>query len=69
VVTDGASIPSVGPLAYVRLRKAEYSVAELDAWADRLAKVVADDRDAYVFLKHDDAATGPRLAQELRRRG
>ncbi len=58
----------MGPLAYVRLRKGDYSAGELDAWADRLAKVVADDRDAYAFLKHDDAATGPRLAEELRRR-
>ena len=65
VVTDGPSVPSVGPLAYVRLRKGDYSAVELDAWADRLAKVVAEDRDAYVFLKHDDAATGPRLAREL----
>ncbi len=69
VLTDSPSIPSVGPLAYVRLRRAEYTPADLDRWAEVLAKVVADDRDAYVFLKHDDAATGPRLAKELRARG
>ncbi len=65
VLTDAPSIPSVGPVAYVRLRKGDYTPAELDAWAERLAKVVAEDRDAYVFLKHDDAASGPRLAREL----
>jgi uncharacterized protein YecE (DUF72 family) len=59
------AIPSVGPVAYVRLRRAGYTPADLDLWAERLAKVAAEDRDAYVFLKHDDAATGPRLAQEL----
>ncbi|MDQ3895730.1 MAG: DUF72 domain-containing protein [Actinomycetota bacterium] len=69
VVTDGPSVPSVGPLAYVRLRKGDYSAGDLDVWAERLAKVVAEDRDAYAFFKHDDAATGPRLARELRRRG
>ncbi|MGH9264329.1 MAG: DUF72 domain-containing protein [Acidimicrobiales bacterium] len=69
VVTDGPAIPAVGPVAYVRLRAGGYSAAELDAWAERVAKVVAEDRDAYVFFKHDDAATGPRLAQELRARG
>jgi uncharacterized protein YecE (DUF72 family) len=58
-------IPSVGPVAYVRLRRFDYTPAELDLWAERLAKVAADDRDAYVFLRHDDAATGPRLAREL----
>jgi uncharacterized protein YecE (DUF72 family) len=65
VYTDTPSIPSVGPVAYVRLRKGDYPPAELDAWAERLAKAAAEDRDAYVFLKHDDAGTGPRLAQEL----
>ena len=59
------TIPSVGPVAYVRLRRPDYTPADLDGWAQRLAEVAADDRDAYVFLKHDDAATGPRLAGEL----
>jgi uncharacterized protein YecE (DUF72 family) len=59
------AIPSVGPVAYVRLRRSDYTEADLDLWAERLVKVAAEDRDAYVFLKHDDAASGPRLAQEL----
>jgi uncharacterized protein YecE (DUF72 family) len=70
VVSDTAerpapAIPSVGPVAYVRLRRPGYTPADLDLWAERLAKVAAGDRDAYVFLKHDDQATGPRLAREL----
>jgi uncharacterized protein YecE (DUF72 family) len=67
VAVDTNPVPA-GPVAYVRLRRAAYSAEELDAWAERLAKVTADGRDAYVFLKHDDAATGPALAQELRAR-
>jgi len=59
------AIPGIGPVAYVRLRRSDYTPADLDLWAERLAKVAAEDRDAYVFLKHDDAATGPRLAREL----
>lgn len=62
------AIPSVGPVAYVRLRRPDYTPTDLDGWAGRLAKVADDDRDAYVFLKHDDAATGPRLARELAER-
>jgi uncharacterized protein YecE (DUF72 family) len=70
VVSDTAerpagAIPSVGPVAYVRLRRADYTPADLDLWAERLAKVGAEGRDAYVFLKHDDDASGPRFAQEL----
>ena len=45
---------------YLRLRKAEYSDAELDAWAGRLANGGWD--QAYVFFKHEDAGVGPRLA-------
>lgn len=70
VVTDtsehpATAIPAVGPVAYVRLRGGAYSQADLDLWAERLAKVEAEERDAYVFFKHDDAANGPRLAREL----
>jgi uncharacterized protein YecE (DUF72 family) len=70
VVTDSAerpatALPSVGRVSYVRLRRGDYTPADLDSWADRLAKVAAEDRDAYVFLKHDDAATGPLLGREL----
>jgi uncharacterized protein YecE (DUF72 family) len=70
VVTDtperpAGDIPAVGPVAYVRLRRADYTAPELDAWAGRLAAAAAGDRDAYVFLKHDDDASGPRLGREL----
>lgn len=65
VAVDSEDVPAAGPLAYVRLRRGAYTADELDAWADRLAKVTADGRDAYVFLKHDDAATGPALARQL----
>ena len=70
VVTDTSdrpapSVPDVGPVAYVRLRAGDYSPAGLDAWAELAAKVAAGGRDVYVFLKHDDDATGPRLAKEL----
>lgn len=65
VAADSDEIPPAGPVAYVRLRRGDYTPHELDAWADRLAKVTADGRDAYVFLKHDDAATGPALARQL----
>jgi uncharacterized protein YecE (DUF72 family) len=59
------SLPSVGPVAYLRLRRAEYSPADLDRWADRLTKAAGGGQDAYAYLKHDDAATGPALARDL----
>ena len=52
-------------MAYVRLRRARYDRAVLEAWAERLAKVRAEGRDAYVYLKHDDEGDGPRYARRL----
>jgi len=45
-----------GQFLYLRLRRAAYSAAELEAWATRLLPFLEDGRDAYVFLRHD--ATG-----------
>jgi uncharacterized protein YecE (DUF72 family) len=45
---------------YLRLRRAEYTQAELCAW---LARVRAQDwARAYVFFKHEDEGAGPKLA-------
>jgi uncharacterized protein YecE (DUF72 family) len=49
---------------YVRLRKADYSEADLEAI--HRAIVLAAPREAWVFFKHEDAGTGPRFAKTLR---
>jgi uncharacterized protein YecE (DUF72 family) len=56
---------TVGPVAYVRLRRAMYDRAALDGWAERLAKVRAGGRDSYVYVKHDEQGDGPRYARRL----
>jgi uncharacterized protein YecE (DUF72 family) len=48
---------------YLRLRRPDYGEAEVAAWADRVRLQPWD--DAYVFFKHEDAGTGPRLATDL----
>ncbi len=53
------------PYAYLRLRKETYDEAELGQWADRIADMDAQDRDVYVYLKHEVAAPG--LAATLRK--
>ncbi|MEA2702271.1 MAG: hypothetical protein QOD63_216 [Actinomycetota bacterium] len=64
--SGGAPGPlSVGPVAYLRLRRAEYDDGSLAAWAERLAKHRADGRDGYVFFKHDDDGAGPAYARWL----
>ncbi len=52
-----------GSFVYLRLRRASYSAVDLDAWASRLAPFLADERDAYVFVRHD--ADGEAALQAL----
>jgi uncharacterized protein YecE (DUF72 family) len=48
---------------YLRLRKADYSGAELREWAERILEQPWS--EAFVFFKHEDGARGPQLAQAL----
>jgi len=59
-----AVIQRTAPYAYARLRREEYSADDLREWAKRL--VTSDREDLYVFFKHEDAGTGPRLAEAFR---
>ncbi len=45
---------------YLRLRRVAYEHADLAAWAERLREQPWG--DAFVYFKHEDEATGPRLA-------
>jgi uncharacterized protein YecE (DUF72 family) len=49
---------------YARLRRPDYGEPELAAWADRIRAQAWS--DAFVFFKHEDEATGPRLAERMR---
>jgi uncharacterized protein YecE (DUF72 family) len=59
------TIRRTGPFLYLRLRRHEYSIAELDAWLDRLDPFLADGVDAYVYFRHDEVGRGAELALEL----
>jgi uncharacterized protein YecE (DUF72 family) len=48
---------------YLRLRRVEYSPADVARWAARV-KAQSWAR-AGVYFKHEDAGTGPRLAREF----
>ena len=54
-----------GPFLYLRLRRHDYSPAELKAWADRLEPFLADGIDAFVFFRHDEVGRGAELALEF----
>ncbi len=48
---------------YLRLRRADYTRADLAAWAQRIQ--THGWSNAFVFFKHEDEATGPRMAAEF----
>jgi len=51
---------STAPFGYLRLRRPDYSDADLDGWAKRVASQPWS--DAFVFFKHEDEGAGPALA-------
>jgi uncharacterized protein YecE (DUF72 family) len=54
-----------GPFLYLRLRREDYSPADVEAWAQRLMPFLASGRDAFVFFRHDETGRGAELAAEL----
>ena len=61
--TPEPTLRTTAPFAYLRLRRSDYTRAQLEAWAARLAQ--QDLREAFVFFKHEDEGMGPRLAGEF----
>jgi uncharacterized protein YecE (DUF72 family) len=55
-----ADLVSTARWGYVRLRRKDYSDEQLSEWIERLRS--QDWEEAYVFFKHEDSGTGPKLA-------
>ena len=55
--------PWTADWAYLRLRKVDYTDADLDTWLSRLHAAAL--KSAHVYFKHEDAATGPKLAAKF----
>jgi uncharacterized protein YecE (DUF72 family) len=56
-------LPWTADWAYLRLRRVDYTHADLVRWLARIRASGVD--EAQVFFKHEDGATGPKLATEL----
>ncbi|MFL5722060.1 MAG: DUF72 domain-containing protein, partial [Chloroflexota bacterium] len=54
-----------GRFLYLRLRRHDYTMPELEAWAARLEPFLAAGDDAFVFLRHDEEGRGGELALTL----
>jgi uncharacterized protein YecE (DUF72 family) len=60
-------LPWTASWAYLRLRRVLYTEQDLRRWLERLRAAKLD--EAQVFFKHEDEATGPRLAERFLRLG
>lgn len=62
---DELNVPfvSTADWGYLRLRRPDYDDTALREWANRLRS--QGWREGYVFFKHEDAGTGPRMASRL----
>jgi uncharacterized protein YecE (DUF72 family) len=56
-------LEATASFGYLRLRRPDYDDAALAAWAGRIA--ARPWAEAFVYLKHEDEARGPRLALRL----
>jgi len=65
--TDELETPMVFTSAtgYFRLRRVDYTAGELRRWADSIRDQASRLMDIYVYFKHEEAGTGPRLAEKL----
>jgi uncharacterized protein YecE (DUF72 family) len=58
------AVISTADWGYLRLRRVNYSDADLNAWLTRLRAM--NWTEAFIFFKHEDAGAGPRFARRLR---
>ncbi len=56
-------LTATAPFGYLRLRREDYSDADLEEWARRIGK--QEWTDVFVFFKHEDEGAGPRMAKKF----
>src|SRR6266542_1447707 len=61
--TESSHLVATATWGYVRLRRSEYSRADLLNWKERILSQQWD--HAYIFFKHEDEGIGPKLAAEF----
>lgn len=52
---------------YVRLRREDYTYAEIEAWAGYVTSQASHWQQVFIYFKHEESGVGPRFAQQLRK--
>ena len=68
VVSDTDDMPTThidktADWGYLRLRRVNYSAENLEEWVERIRS--QDWKETFLFFKHEDAGTGPKLAGQF----
>src|SRR5450432_610382 len=65
--TEKLAAPTVvtADYGYLRLRREDYTVDDVERWADFVRQNKANWRDAFVYFKHEEAGIGPKLAGQM----
>jgi uncharacterized protein YecE (DUF72 family) len=61
-----APVVSTADFGYLRLRREDYTSADVQRWSRTVRAQSADWRDAFVYFKHEESGVGPKLALEMR---
>lgn len=59
-----APVVATADFGYFRLRK-PYTAAEISRWAEVVRKHAAEQKDVYVYFKHEETGSGPKFARQL----
>jgi uncharacterized protein YecE (DUF72 family) len=50
---------------YLRLRREDYQTKDVESWSKFVAEQKANWKDAFVYFKHEESGTGPKLAKQM----
>jgi uncharacterized protein YecE (DUF72 family) len=62
--TPATELVNTAPWGYLRLRRSDYTDADLSQWKERI--ISRKWERAFVFFKHENEARGPELAMRFR---
>lgn len=50
---------------YLRLRRADYTDADVKRWSEFVSEQKSNWKDAFVYFKHEESGIGPKLAEQM----
>ena len=65
--TDDLATPKkiTADYGYLRLRREDYKKADVESWAKFIREQKSNWSDAFVYFKHEESGTGPKLAKQM----